>query len=195
MGHDTIERWLPVVGYEGLYEVSNMGRVRGVDRLEVTKAGYTRQRRGKVRSLKQNRDGYMVVMLSREGKRRTVKVHRLVLEAFVGPCPEGHEACHYNDDPADNRLQNLRWDTRSENLLDQVRNGIHRHSRTTHCPRGHLLEAPNLIPSALKHGHRKCLACNRARDRVRYYPELRAELQQIADDYYRALVSVDGQVG
>lgn len=57
--------------------------------------------------------------------KRTVLVHRLILEAFVGSCPEGMEACHWNDDPTDNRLENLRWDTHRANGADMVRNGHH----------------------------------------------------------------------
>jgi hypothetical protein len=60
---------------------------------------------------------------SSPGRETTHLVHRLVLEAFVGPCPEGMEACHNNGDPADNRLENLRWDTRSANAKDKVRHG------------------------------------------------------------------------
>jgi hypothetical protein len=50
-------------------------------------------------------------------------VHRLVLEAFVGPCPEGMEACHNNGDTADNRLVNLRWDTKQANVADKLKHG------------------------------------------------------------------------
>ena len=139
--------------------------------------------------------GYMFVTLWREGERRTARLHRLVLEAFVGPCPDNMVACHDNGDPADNRPDNLRWDTQASNVRDTVKHGRHHESRKTHCPRGHLLEAPNLTDASLKLGYRKCKACHRARARVTYYPELRPELQQVADDYYRALVSVDGQVG
>jgi hypothetical protein len=57
-------------------------------------------------------------------------VHRLVLEAFVGPCPAGMEACHNNGVRTDNRLENLRWDTRSANCRDRIRHG------TTNFPRG-----------------------------------------------------------
>ncbi len=53
-------------------------------------------------------------------------IHRLVLEAFVGPCPPGMEACHFPDrDPANNRLENLRWDTHAENMKDAVKHGTH----------------------------------------------------------------------
>ena len=63
------------------------------------------------------------VCLSEAGRIYHRRICRLVLEAFVGPCPEGMEACHNNGDPADNRLENLRWDTRSANALDAVRHG------------------------------------------------------------------------
>lgn len=66
--------------------------------------------------------GHVQVQLARNGKRVCTGVHRLVLMAFVGPCPEGMEACHGNDSPADNRLVNLRWDTMSNNLQDRAKN-------------------------------------------------------------------------
>ena len=63
--------------------------------------------------------GYLAVTLWRKGQQNTKYVHRLVLEAFVGPCPPGMEACHNNSNPADNRLSNLRWDTRQANHKDK----------------------------------------------------------------------------
>jgi hypothetical protein len=64
--------------------------------------------------------GHLSVVL---GRRNTRMVHTLVLEAFVGPRPPGKEACHGNGQPGDNRLSNLRWGTRSENIADAVRHG------------------------------------------------------------------------
>jgi len=73
-----------------------------------------------------NNRGYMTVILRQNGKPRTCQVHRLVLEAFVGPCPDGHEACHWpNPDRANCRLENLRWDTRKANVADAIRQGRH----------------------------------------------------------------------
>lgn len=68
-----------------------------------------------------NRHGYVYVKLinSDGAKRRTV--HRIILETFVGPCPEGKEACHGNGIRHDNRLANLRWDSRQENSKDKIR--------------------------------------------------------------------------
>lgn len=67
--------------------------------------------------------GHRMVTLRRDGKSHDCLVHRLVLEAFVGPCPEGMECAHENGRPADNRLTNLRWATRVENSADKIRHG------------------------------------------------------------------------
>jgi hypothetical protein len=68
-------------------------------------------------------DGYRQVSLSVGGSRVQKGVHVLVLEAFVGPCPSGMEACHGNGNPADNRPENLRWDTHRANMHDAIRHG------------------------------------------------------------------------
>jgi hypothetical protein len=69
--------------------------------------------------------GYHQVRLFRPGlpRGRGLYVHRLILETFVGPCPPGMECCHNDDDKDNNRLDNLRWDTRSSNRIDAFRNG------------------------------------------------------------------------
>lgn len=67
--------------------------------------------------------GYPSLDLWLHGRPYRKLVHRLVLEAFVGPCPEGMEGCHSNGNPRDNRLSNLRWDTRTENHRDAVKHG------------------------------------------------------------------------
>ena len=59
------------------------------------------------------------------GVRHTVYAHRLVLMAFVGPCPDGMQCCHKNGIPDDNRIENLRWDTPKENAADAIRHGTH----------------------------------------------------------------------
>jgi len=122
-------KWQPVVGFEGLYEVSDTGVVRSLDRIAV----YTRRdqysgrdlivrrrHNGKILRAAPNQSGHLSVVL---GRGKTRAVHVLVLEAFVGPCPDGCEGLHWNDDPANNYLSNLRWGTRSDNLHDAVRNG------------------------------------------------------------------------
>jgi hypothetical protein len=109
------ERWLPVRGWPA-YEVSSQGRVRSVPR--VTQHRHRLQ--GKV--LRPSMRKYPLVNLS-AGAAQSFYVHTLVLEAFVGPCPPRKEACHNNGNYQDNRLKNLRWDTRSANAIDRVRQG------------------------------------------------------------------------
>lgn len=70
-------------------------------------------------------NGYLIVGLHFNSRRCTCYIHRLVLETYIGFCPEGMEACHTNGNRADNRLGNLRWDTRRENIQDAIRHGTH----------------------------------------------------------------------
>lgn len=111
------ERWRPVPDWEGLYEVSDLGRVRSVDREVAGKRGVCRFK-GRPLKLIISPRGYPRVVLSRPGaKRWHVDVHVLVMLAFVGPAPAGMEVCHaHGSDPGDVRLVNLRYDTRSANI-------------------------------------------------------------------------------
>jgi len=69
--------------------------------------------------------GYLGVHLSREGYSKMHAIHRLVAEAFLGPCPEGLEVAHNDGDPRNPRLENLRYTTRSDNNMDKVKHGTH----------------------------------------------------------------------
>jgi hypothetical protein len=109
--------WLPVLGYEDLYEVSSDGQVRSKDR--VSSDGSLR--RGRL--LTPTGLKHKHVTLSRSGVKVQAHVHVLVLEAFVGPRPDGMECLHWDDDPTNNNVANLRWDTRAENIRDAIRNG------------------------------------------------------------------------
>lgn len=70
-----------------------------------------------------HRFGYAIVNLYRDNRPHLELVHRLVLEAFVGPCPPGLECRHLNGNPTDNRLENLAWGTHTENMADRTRHG------------------------------------------------------------------------
>lgn len=180
------ERWQDIPDHPG-YQASDLGRIRSVDRVvtQMSRWGVISRRvPGRVLRPKVKDTGHLVVQLP--GKRYR-KVHQLVLEAFVGPCPPGKECCHYNGDPADNRLGNLRWDTRSNNKRDCVRLGVHHMTAKSACPRGHLLVAPNLRRAASKLGHRACLACSRARGYVRNHPG--PDFEAVADRYYEELMA------
>lgn len=108
-----MEEWRDIPGYEGRYQASDLGQVRSLDRVEQTIDGPRRYRGRVLHPGRRRASGHVAVCL---GKRNTKDVHPLVLRAFVGPPPEGHEALHLNHTPTDNRLNNLRWGTRGENI-------------------------------------------------------------------------------
>lgn len=121
MSDATPERWLPVPGYEGLYEVSDLGNVRSLHK------SFKPRLRGDLLSpaLTAGVSPRLGVCLYKDGASKTRLIHQLVLEAFVGPRPSpDHEACHGPGGALDNRLMNLSWGTRSKNQgLDRVRDG------------------------------------------------------------------------
>lgn len=185
--NQSTERWLPVPSYEGCYEVSDHGRVRSLRRTVPAKNGKTQVVPGGV--LKQSKLGntpYMKVALGKGRQQVTRSVHSLVLEAFVGPRPDGMEACHGFGGPQDNRLTNLRWDTLSENNYDMVRMGRHWGVNKSACPLGHALRVPNLTKQSLSKGHRSCLACSRARAVMQYRPQ---NFEALARDKYERIMS------
>jgi hypothetical protein len=123
------ELWKPVPGYPD-YEVSNFGRVRSLDRVCVHEQQdrwsaviltVARKRRGQMLRPGTVKSGHQIVLL---GRKNEFFVHTLVLEAFVGPAPDRMECCHNDGNPANNRLENLRWDTRSSNVLDDYLHGV-----------------------------------------------------------------------
>ena len=164
MTTDPSETWLPVAGFETFYEVSDLGRVRSLDRLAcLGRGGVVGVRAGRLLSpATDSRSGYQVVSLWATPIRRSARVHTLVLEAFVGPRPKGFEALHDNGDPGDNRLANLSWNTPKMNAADTRRHGRHNHASTDVCKRGHRKVEPNIVPSSIRDGHRLCRACAQA---------------------------------
>lgn len=153
------ETWRPVLGFEGIYEVSDRGRVRSVERVAVRSNGRPHTVRSKMRSAKRLRKGHLAVTLVKDGQLYNRTVHRLVLESFVGLRPEGMMCRHLNGDPADNRLENLAWGTASENQQDALKHGVNPNASKLSCPRGHPYDGPNLITA--KTGRRMCRACMR----------------------------------
>ena len=130
MQSDCIEIWKDIRGYEGLYQISNMGRLKSLSRktwifrAKNNGKGSFRHLKEKILKVRIPPDKrYMGTSLCKNGKMKTREIHRLVLEAFVGPCPEGMEGCHEDGNRFNNRLDNLRWDTRSNNHKDKHKHG------------------------------------------------------------------------
>jgi len=162
---ESPEQWRPVVGYEGLYEVSDHGNVRSLDRNSPDHRGGVRKFKGRKLRPGRESNGKWLVGLCRDGKAHSARVHRLVAEAFLGPAPEGAEVCHRDDNNDNNKLSNLYWGTRSDNLRDAVRNGRHWQANKTHCKWGHEFTPENT--AIHRSGGRQCRACRTARSRRR----------------------------
>lgn len=152
--------WKPVVGWEGLYEVSDCGQIRSLGKTVVTKRGVVKKYAGRALRQYPNSKGHLKVWLIRDGYRSHPYVHSVVLEAFVGPRPVGQQGLHFDDIPSNNSLENLRWGTPTENLRDCIRNGNHNHASKTHCSHGHEYTHDNTYISP-KSRQRVCRACTR----------------------------------
>lgn len=155
----TPEEWRPVVGYEGLYEVSDQGRVRSLPR--TLRDG--RRLKGRVLKPGVSRPyGHLSVSFSVDFNITQHSVHRLVLTAFVGkaPSPEQDNALHWDGDPTNNTPGNLRWGTKKENAGDSMRHGRRKNQNTdaSHCKRGHPFTEESKIPRGGKTA-RRCLIC------------------------------------
>jgi hypothetical protein len=113
------EIWKPIKGYEGYYEASNLGNIRSVDRVILSTANilhteHKQLRRGRVLKQGNGRKGYKIVVLQRDGQKRTMYTHRIIAMTFVEnpynkPCID-----HINGICTDNRAENLRWCTQKE---------------------------------------------------------------------------------
>ena len=117
---DTVEIWRPVVGYDG-YDVSSLGRVRS-----WRKGGWGGKKLHKplIKSQKIDAIGRRTVTLYLLCVRSSRRVHQLVLEAFVGPRKKGFETRHLDGNPANNKVENLKWGTHFENIADTIRHGM-----------------------------------------------------------------------
>ncbi len=120
-----MEEWKPVVGYEGLYEVSSLGNIRSLERNIVRSDGVVTHIRAKMICPVLNEDGYRQCKLCRNGKHSTKRVHRIVAEAFIDN-PYGYdEVNHIDSNRENNCVENLEWINHRENVYQAIREGRH----------------------------------------------------------------------
>lgn len=117
------EEWRDVVGFEGYYQVSSMGRIFSAARIVMRKNGIEMTVAERFIKPRLNHGGYWVVTMSRDGNPTHKQVHQLVALAFIGPCPDGMEVAHGDGDSLNNCDWNLRYDTPQGNADDRVKHG------------------------------------------------------------------------
>ena len=111
------EVWKDIPGFEGYYQASNFGRVRGLDRTVPTKNGFSKKIKGRIMSQSVAGTGYMQVMITKNGKQQPHTVHRLVASAFIEN-PNGYnEVDHIDGTRTNNNVNNLRWVTHYEYVM------------------------------------------------------------------------------
>ena len=142
------EIWKNVVGYEGLYLVSNLGRVKNIRYKHGSKVAGVEGKivvRDKILKPFSTSKGYMHIELSKlNGESKTFKVHRLVMEAFTSPCSD-MQVNHINGIKSDNRLENLEWVTQSENTRHAIKLGLY-------IPKTKICDRPKKEVQLLKDG-------------------------------------------
>lgn len=159
--------WRPVVGFEGLYVVSDEGLVHSLPRATTP---------GQIIQPRHDPNGYLQVTLSKNGKHSHHRVHVLVLTAFREPCPPGKEGAHEDGNKDNCRLSNLFWKTKRENILDAVRHGTHHNGSKARCRWGHDFTRANTRLDS--RNRRVCRTCDRTRSCKR--PDCVSELHDHA---------------
>lgn len=169
----TPERWLPVPGYEGIYDVSDLGRVRSW-------APWRGEPVPRILNPSVSSNERLNVTLCKSGTREVHYVHALAMLVFIGPCPDGLERRHLDGNHLNNRAENLAYGTSSENKQDSLRLGVFSNGNThkTQCKRRHPFDTENTYVSR---GKRYCRTCRRDADLAR-----RPAHRAAGRDYMRA---------
>lgn len=133
-----METWKDVPGWEDIYQVSNKGRVRSLDRFIFSskwKHGFQHQTGKILKPGTHKKSGHQIIIFTKPGTKKSLWVHSLVAQAFIGPRPDGLQVCHNDGNPKNNHVENLRYGTQKENSADSIRHG------TARALKGH--ENPN----------------------------------------------------
>jgi hypothetical protein len=164
------EEWRPVVGWEGFYEVSSLGRVKSLSRQAPHYRGGTSLIPESI--LKPDTSSYYLrVTLFRGERKERPSIHRMVCESFNGPPPYGKPwVLHRDGNPRNNLPENLYWGTPKQNMEDKKRHGRNHELNKTHCPQGHPYSGENLyvVPRSGKRQCRKCTTYRGLRDRDKH---------------------------
>ena len=129
------EIWKDIKGFEGLYQVSNLGRVRGLDRIAVSKRGWSKKVKGEILTPSKHHYGYLQVSLTKNGKGKSVWIHSLVARAFIPNPYNLPQVNHKDENKTNNRVENLEWctcgynanyGTRRERLSEIQRNDVNK---------------------------------------------------------------------
>ena len=113
---DEIEIWKDIIGYEGIYQVSNLGNVKSFHNSKINN--------GFVLKPSKSKKGYLIVYLSKNSIMKSIKIHRLVAIAFIENKSNKPQVNHINGNKTDNNVNNLEWVTNSENMLHAYSNGL-----------------------------------------------------------------------
>lgn len=152
--YSTVEIWKDVVGLEGLYMVSNLGNMKTLPRQtyhNLTNKIITRKEKP-MRNNSTNTNGYLQVLLTKDGVKIPSRVHRLVADAFI-PNPENKRCVnHKNGIKTDNRVENLEWVTSSENARHAVQTGLKKRGHERKDAAIHSAETVNEIRQVYKSG-------------------------------------------
>lgn len=110
------EEWRDIKGYEGIYQVSNYGRIKSLSRIISIGRGHFRLSNEKILKQSESNKGYYIICLHNNYKERKHLVHRIVYESFIGDIPKGMEVNHIDENPKNNKVTNLNLLTHKENL-------------------------------------------------------------------------------
>lgn len=175
-----METFRPVPGYEGLYEVSDMGTVRSLPRKTLGRWGSTKTSPGRTLVPYKQESGYERLSLSKGGKSSGKLVHRLVAQAFLPPS-EGRPYVNHIDRVRDNnKLSNLEWCTPKENSEHAALDG---RLRRTHCKQGHEFTPDNIVQRA--DDERSCRKCAKDYKKL-YQQEKRDKVNEYQKYWHRA---------
>lgn len=117
------EVWKNIKGFDGIYQISNQGRVKSVERVEIMKTGVKRKRKETIRKATETEKGYLIVNLGGRNSGGNYRVHRLVAEAFISNKKELPEVNHIDLNKKNNSVENLEWVSRVENVRHAIGHG------------------------------------------------------------------------